>query len=101
MSERSSVSGCIGDELLALTKRPFGFWYQVRDGTLSRVKFATHAVPGAQIEAALRRGADCRHAETARTCRHILRLRQALWSVIHMPGVEPTNDLAFSKNFNS
>jgi transposase len=95
MSERSGVSGRIGDELLALAKRMFGFWYRVRDGTLSRAMFAIHMLfLRAQIEAVLQRGADCRHAETARTCRHILRLRQALWTFIDTPGVEPTNNLA-------
>lgn len=95
MAERSGESGRIGDELLALAKCMFGFWYRVRDGTLSRAMFATHMLfLRAQIEAALRRGADCRHPETARTCRHILRLRQALWTFIDTPGVEPTNNLA-------
>jgi transposase len=95
MAERSGASGRIGDELLAQAKHMFGFWYRVRDGTLSRVMFATHMLfLRAQIEAALQRGAGCRHPETARTCRHILRLRQALWVFIDTPGVEPTNNLA-------
>lgn len=95
MAERSGASSRIGDELLALAKRMFGFWYRVRDGTLSRPMFATHMLfLRTQIEAALQRGADCDHAETARTCRHILRLQPALWTFIDTPGVEPTNNLA-------
>jgi len=95
MAERSGASSRIGDDLLMLAGHMFGFWYRVRDGTLSRSMFATHMLfLRAQIEATLRRGASCRHAQTARTCRHILRLRQALWTFIDTPDVEPTNNLA-------
>jgi transposase len=95
MAEKSGAAGRIGDELIAHAKRMFAFWYRVRDGTLSRAMFACHMLfLRDRIEAALRRGAGCPHAETARTCRHILRLRRALWTFVDTPGVEPTNNLA-------
>ncbi len=88
ISERSGIPGRIGDELLAHAKRMFAFWYRVRDGTLSRTMFACHMLfLRDRIEAALQRGADCGHTETARTCRRILHLRQALWTFIDTPSV--------------
>lgn len=95
ISQRSGIPGRIGDELLAYAKHMFTFWYRVRDGTLSRSMFSCHMLfLRDRIEATLQRGADCGHIETARTCRRILRLRQALWTFIDTPNVEPTNNLA-------
>lgn len=42
MAERGGAAGAIGEELLAHTKTMFGFWYRVRDGTLSRGMFVCH-----------------------------------------------------------
>lgn len=95
IAERSGEPGRIGDELVACTQRMFRFWNWARDGTLSRSMFTCHMrFLRHRIEALLQQGAQGRHAETARTCRHILRLRQALWSFVDTPGVEPTNNLA-------
>lgn len=68
---------------------------RVRNGTLRRelfdfqVPFLRH-----RIETLLHEGAACRHAGTARTCRNILNLRDALWTFLDTPGVEPTNNHA-------
>lgn len=95
IAERHGVAGGIGTELVAHTHRMFAFWHQVRDGTLSRTTFACHMLfLQAQIEKALRRGSACGEARTANTCRHILKLRPALWTFVHTPGIEPTNNLA-------
>lgn len=95
MAERSGGSGRIGDELIALTQRMFAFWYRVRDGTWKRDMFACHMLfLRHRIETLLREGTICRHAKTARTCRHILNLHTALWTFIDTPGVEPTNNHA-------
>ena len=95
IAERSGESGRIGDELVACTQRMFRFWHWARDGTLSRSMFTCHMrFLRHRIEALLQQGAQVRHAETARTCRHILRLRQALWTFVDMSGVEPTNNTA-------
>lgn len=95
IAERSGVSARIGDELIALTQRMFACWHRVRDGTLRRelfdiqMPFLRH-----RIETLLHEGAACRHAETARTCRNILNLHNALWTFLATPGVEPTNNHA-------
>lgn len=95
MAERSGDSGRSGDELLACTRHMFACWHRVRDGTLSRKVFG-YEMPFLRhrIETLLQEGADCRHPQTARTCRHILKQRHALWTFLDTPGVEPTNNHA-------
>jgi len=95
MAERSGASGRIGDELIAQAQRMFSCWHRVRDGTLSRKAFGYEMpVLRHRIEKLLQEGTHCRHAETARTCRHILKLRHALWTFLDTPGVAPTNNHA-------
>jgi len=95
MAQRSGASSRIGDELIATTQRMFACWHRVRDGTLSRKAFGFDMpVLRHRIEKLLQQGAACRHAETARTCRHILKLRHALWTFLDTPAVEPTNNHA-------
>ena len=95
MAERSGTSGRVGDELLACARHLFACWHRVRDGTLSRKVFG-YEMPFLRhrIETLLQEGADCRHPKTARTCRHILKQRHALWTFLDTPGVEPTNNHA-------
>ena len=95
ISERSGEAGRIGDELLAHAHRLFRFWHRVRDGILSRGSFACHMLFLSDcMEHALRRGSACDDARTANTCRQLLKLRQALWTFVSIPGVEPTNSLS-------
>lgn len=95
MAERSGASGRIGDELLACARHMFACRHRVRDGTLSRKVFG-YEMPFLRhrIETLLQEGADCRHPQTARTCRHILKQRHALWTFLETPGVAPTNNHA-------
>ena len=95
MAERSGASRRIGDEMLVCARRMFACWHRVRDGTLSRKVFG-YEMPFLRhrIETLLQEGADCRHPHTARTCRHILKQRHALWTFLDTPGVEPTNNHA-------
>jgi len=95
MAERSGASGRIGDELLACARHMFACWHRVRDGTLNRKVFG-YEMPFLRhrIETLLQEGAHCRHPRTARTCRHILKQRHALWTFLDTPGVEPTNNHA-------
>lgn len=95
ISERSGEAGRIGEELLAHVHRMFAFWHRVREGTLRRDMFACHMLfLRKNIETLLQRGSACAEAHTARTCRQILTLREALWTFVSTPGVEPTNNLS-------
>ena len=95
ISERSGVAGQVGEQLLELAKRMFRYWHKVRDGTLSREQFQRRmAHLRAQVEATLQRAVLHGDAQTANTCKRILKCKTALWTFVYTPGVEPTNNLA-------
>ena len=103
MAERIGASHEIGEALLRRQRRLFRWWYQVRDGTLSREQFihrVTHLRQGfkATLEEAdaLPIAPDEKSplAKTVRTCRRLLKVEPALWTFAFTPGVEPTNNAA-------
>jgi transposase len=70
----------------------FHWWHRVRDGTLARSRFRSDMTPvRREVERLLEAGSRCEVAKTQGTCRDILRRPQALWTFIHLNGVEPTN----------
>ncbi len=94
-TERGGTAWRAGHALLTETRGIFALWRRVRDGTLSRARFQAAMKPHRRrVEAWLRRGAACRHAKTAATCREVLALAPALWTFVEVPGVEPTNNAA-------
>ena len=103
IAERSGVSKEIGEALLSRQKRLFRWWYQVRDGTLSREAFierVNYLRTGfkAELEATANLSIGKREttplARTVRTCRQLLKVEPALWTFVYTPGVEPTNNAA-------
>jgi transposase len=91
----------------------FKWWHRIRDGTLTRAAFAQAVVEirgsgpsdiigrtpiqrwlaqGAAYEPT--RGEKSARARTARTCRELLKVEQALWLFVHVEGIEPTNNAA-------
>lgn len=95
ISERSGVAGQVGEQLLELAKRMFRYWHKVRDGTLGREQFQRRmARLQVQVEATLQRAVLQGDAQTANTCKRILKFKTALWTFVDTPGVEPTNNLA-------
>jgi transposase len=93
--DRGGSSQRIGQALLDLTDYLFRQWHLVRDGTLQHLIFYFRMLSVRdQINAWLRQGCQCAHAETAGTCREILNVESALWTFSSVPGVEPTNNAA-------
>ena len=45
-----------------------------------------------QVGEFIRQGTACDHGKTAGTCRDILKREEALWTFVHVNGVEPTNN---------
>ena len=45
-----------------------------------------------EVERLLEAGSRCEEDKTAGTCRELLKRRQALWTFVHLEGVEPTNN---------
>jgi hypothetical protein len=103
IAERGEHSQVIGEGLLVQSRRLFEVWHRVRDGTLPREGFAAAVVEiraavrqwlaeGATYEAA--RGDKSARSHTARTCRALLRVEEALWLFVRVVGIEPTNNAA-------
>lgn len=98
MVDRDNAGRRIGEELLALSGRMLGWWKRVRDGTLTKVRFAgrLHAERDFRVHfrAVLERGLVCGCAKTAGTCRELLRREVSLFLFAFVSGVEPTNNVA-------
>jgi transposase len=92
--ERGGESQRIGEAILAQSGLMFEWWHRVRDGTLTRATFQANMKPVQQkVGELLRQGTACAHDKTPGTCRDILKREEALWTFVHVEGVEPTNNL--------
>ena len=95
MRERGGGSQEIGEALKRQAQQMFHWWHRVRDGTLSRSSFRSYMSPvRREVERLLEAGSTCGVPKTEGMCREILKLRQALWTFVHLDGVEPTNNTA-------
>ena len=103
IAERQGASGEIGAESLALLHQLFAVWYRYKDGTIGWPALQHSCLPiRLAFEATLQRVVDlgCERAErtpwaqTVRTCRQLLQRKEALWTFLETPGVEPTNNAA-------
>jgi transposase len=98
MIDRGNSGSIVGEELLARSGEMFGWWKRVRDGTLTKARFAgkMHAERDFRtgFRAALGRGAACGCAKTAGTCRELLDREVSLYRFAFNDGVEPTNNAA-------
>src|SRR6516225_898780 len=98
MVDRNNAGSAIGKELLAMSGQMLGWWKRVRDGTLTKVRFAgrLHAQREFRVRfrAVLARGSACGCAKTAGTCRELLRGEVSLFLFAFVHGVEPTNNAA-------
>lgn len=98
MVDRKNTGSAIGKELLAMSGQMLGWWKRVRDGTLTKVRFAgrLHAQREFRVRfrAVLERGSMCACAKTAGTCRELLRGEVSMFLFAFVSGVEPTNNAA-------
>jgi transposase len=98
MVDRNNTGSAIGKELLAMSGQMLRWWKRVRDGTLTKVRFAgrLHAQREFRVRfrAVLERGTACGCAKTAGTCRELLRGEVSMFLFAFVNGVEPTNNAA-------
>jgi transposase len=93
MIDRGGAGEATGRVLLRLAKRMFRWWHRVRDGTIDRQRFQKLAARlRREVKAALEGGQSCGCTKTAATCFEILKVEEALWTFVHVEGVEPTNN---------
>lgn len=95
MVERGGRSQDIGEALQSHARQMFHWWHRVRDGTLKRSSFRSYMSPlRREVARLLEAGGTCGVPKTEGVCRAILVRRQALWTFVHLEGVEPTNNAA-------
>jgi len=95
MIGRGGRSQELGEALRGHARQMFHWWHRVRDGTLKRSSFRSYMIPvRREVERWLEAGTRCGHPKTEGVCRDILKRRQALWTFVHLEGVEPTNNAA-------
>jgi transposase len=98
MVDRNNAGSAIGKELLAMSGQMLGWWKRVRDGTLTKVRFAGRLRAQREFRvrfrAVLERGSACGCAKTAGTCRELLRGEVSMFLFAFVDGVEPTNNAA-------
>ncbi len=93
--DRGGESARVGQLLLKEVDLMFTWWHRVRDGTLKRSSFQTYMVDlKGRVHLWLWSGQYGAHAETAATCRELLKVESALWTFVYKEGVEPTNNAA-------
>lgn len=94
-AERDGPAGQLGRELLQYTGILFEYWTDHRQGTLSRDTLRVWMAPlRKQFEALLERAVGAEVAGVSGSCADILKHREALWTFVDQPGVEPTNNHA-------
>jgi transposase len=92
--DRGGESQPIGEAILTQADSMFQWWHKIRDGTMSRAAFQEKMqTVQRKVGELLRQGTACNHSKTAGTCRDTLKREEALWTFVHVEGVEPTNNL--------
>lgn len=93
--DRGGKGAVYGKALLKQAKRMFRWWHRVRDGTWTREKFERCMRPlMLDVAALLTTAQHCRDKRVAGMANEILKLEAALWTFVHHPGIEPTNNFA-------
>jgi transposase len=90
---RDGPAGQVGEGLLLCAQTMLHFWHLVCDGKMSRRKFQRLMTPiRSAIERHLENAVGLRIRGVSGSCADILHHRQALWTFVDVPGVEPTNN---------
>jgi len=94
ISEAKGVIGKIGQELYGLAKKILKLRKRVRDGTLQWRTFQKRMTPLMnRVEELLEQAVEDKCALSGK-CLRILKHRKHLWTFVHDPEVEPTNNFA-------
>jgi transposase len=94
-AERRDAGAELGEQLLYFAHLMLGQWHSVRDGTLARKRYqAEMESVRTAIECLLRTGERLDLPGLSGSCADMLGHRDALFTFIDVPGIEPTNNLA-------
>jgi transposase len=94
--ERDGPVGVWGEAAMAEITKLFTCWHRFRNGEVDRAALQQEMAPiQAELRALVERGRDELPWEKARGfCRDLLGVWPALWTFVHVEGVEPTNNAA-------
>lgn len=91
--DRGGAGKEIGELGLAVVPILFHEWHLYRGGGCSRAALQRELQPlRASMHDWLERGARCGDAKAAALCGNLLAVEPALWTFLHKPDVEPTNN---------
>lgn len=94
-AQRDGPAGTFGKELLDCAAVVFEYWRGFVDGILSRAELRTWMLPvQRRFEATLQRVVDAKFGDFSGSCADMLAHKNALWTFVDVPGVDPTNNLA-------
>lgn len=92
-ADRGGRGGVIGTALLEQVDKMYKSWHRVRDGTLDRATFQIQMKPiEKKILRLLRRAKAVSEAKTPGMAKEILKLKDAMFTFVHVEGMEPTNN---------
>jgi transposase len=94
-SQRDGPAHALGEELVEYADLVFIYWRAYRSGKLSREMFVqrTEAVRDS-MKPCLERAVDAGVPTVSGSCANLLEHWDAMWTFVHTPGVEPTNNHA-------
>ena len=94
-SERDGPAGVVGRELVDYVGIIFAYWYEFKDGKLTRAEFKERMAPVQKnFEAALERAVAAQIRGVSGSCADMLDHRAAFWTFVDKLDVEPTNNHA-------
>jgi transposase len=93
--ERGGAGGPVATTMLLICREMFELWHRFTRGEVGRGDLrAGIGALRTRMTDALTAGAACGQKRTAGLCRALLKREAALWRFAHVPGLEPTNNLA-------
>jgi transposase len=95
MFDRGGESEEVWGGLIEQVSEIFKLWHQVRDAEVSRAEFQSAMKPiQRRVKQLLEAGARSTHKKTRHSCQNMMKLEKALWTLVQVEGVEPTNNNA-------
>jgi transposase len=103
IAERTGTNAQFGAQLLQLQQQLFEHWHQWKAGAadwlaLQRscqpIRLAFEQTLQRVVELGCQKGEQSPWAKTVRTCQQLANQKQALWTFLEHPGIEPTNNAA-------
>lgn len=93
MLGRGGRSQASGAALRGHAHQRVHWWHRVRDGTRTRSSCRSSMPPvRREVERLVEAGSQCGGPKTEGGCRDMLKRRQAVWTFVHLEGVEPTTN---------